>query len=113
MVGPLGIIGAPSSGGAFAPGQGQAPALRGAGLVEQLVQAGVSVVDHGDSPVWRWRPDRRRPFAQNLEAVVAQAESVAERVWEAVAAGEVPLVLGGDCTLELGAVAGFLPSEPR
>jgi arginase len=30
-----------------------------------------------------------------------------------VAAGDVPLVLGGDCTLELGTVTGFLPSDRR
>ena len=114
MASPLGIIGAPSSAGAFAPGQEQAPAaLREAGLVERFVQAGVAVVDHGDSPVWRWRPDRVRPYAQNLDAVVAQAQSVAERVRGTVAAGEIPLVLGGDCTLELGTVAGFLPADQR
>ncbi len=75
MTGPLGIIGAPSSAGAFAPGQEQAPAaLREAGLIERLTHAGIDVVDHGDSPVWRWQPDRSRPYAQNLEAVVEQVQ---------------------------------------
>jgi arginase len=114
MAGPLGIIGAPSSAGAFAPGQEQAPAaLREAGLIDRLTQAGIDVVDSGDSPVWRWRPDPTRPYAQNLEAVVEQAKGLSQRVHQAVAAGEVPLVLGGDCTLELGTVAGFLPSDRR
>lgn len=110
----IAIIGVPTSAGAFAPGQEQAPAaLRQAGLVEKLTASGVDLVDHGDSPVWRWQPDRANPRAQNLPAVVCQAQTTAQRVREAVAAGAIPLVLGGDCTVELGTVAGFLPSERR
>jgi arginase len=109
----LAVIGVPSSAGAFAPGQEQAPAaLRAAGLIERLQAAGIAVTDRGDSAVWRWRPDRQQPRAQNLEAVIAQAEETAHRVRAAVAAGEIPLVLGGDCSIELGTVAGFL-SLPR
>lgn len=112
MAFPLVIIGVPSSAGAFAPGQEQAPAaLRRAGLVQQLTAAGIAVGDHGDSPVWRWRPDRDRPRAQNLDAVVQQAEMTAARVRNVVTAGHIPLILGGDCTVELGTVAGFLPTD--
>lgn len=54
MARPLGLIGVPSSAGAYAPGQEQAPAaLREAGLVERLTSAGIEVVDHGDGAVWR------------------------------------------------------------
>lgn len=110
----LGLIGAPSSAGAFAPGQELAPrALRDARLVEKLGDAGLAVVDRGDSPLWRWRPDREEPFAQNLHAVVATANETARRVQASLAAGELPLVLGGDCTIELGTVAGHLSSEER
>ncbi len=111
MAKPLAVIGVPSSAGAFAPGQEKAPAaLRCAGLLERLSTSGIDVVDRGDSPVWRWRPDRERPSAQNLDAVVTQAQTTAERVGEAVAAGQLALVLGGDCTIELGTVAGHLPA---
>jgi arginase len=110
----LGLIGAPTSAAAFAPGQEKAPdALRRAGLVGRLRAAGLDVVDHGDIPEWRWRPDRSRPFAQNVEAVVAAATAVADRVQAARAAEQVALVLGGDCTVELGTVAGQLPGEGR
>ncbi len=58
----LGVIGVPSSAGAYAPGQEKAPrALRDAGLLVALAAAGIEVVDHGDAEVWRWRPDRERP----------------------------------------------------
>ena len=105
----VGLIGAPSSAGAYAPGQEQAPqALRDAGLVERLTAAGVSVDDHGDVPGFRWRPDRERPHAQNLDAVVATAAAVAKRTAGILASGRVTLVLGGDCTVGLGTVAGAL-----
>jgi arginase len=107
------LLGVPSSAGAFAPGQELAPAaLREAGLVERLRAGGVAVEDLGDSPVWRWRPDRRRPRAQNLEAVAATVRETAERVERALAGGDAALVLGGDCTIELGTVAGALAHGP-
>ncbi len=110
----LGVVGVPSSAGAFAPGQEKAPAaLRAAGLIERLGAAGIEVVDHGDREVWRWRPDRRSPRAQNVDAVVEIAVDTARRVREVVGAGEVALVLGGDCTVEIGTVAGHLSSEER
>jgi arginase len=111
---PLGVIGVPSSAGAFAPGQERAPrALRKAGLQATLVAAGLELHDEGDGPVCRWQPDRANPFAQNLETVVTVAQETAERVRAALAAGRLPLVIGGDCTIELGTVAGHLPSEER
>lgn len=114
MARPLAIIGVPTSAGAFAPGQEQAPrALRAAGLVERLERAGLQVTDYGDDPVWRWRPDRSNRLAQNLEAVVAIAQATANRVQRAAGEGRIPLVLGGDCTVELGTVAGHLPIATR
>ena len=66
--------------------------------------------DLGDSPVWRWRPDRERPRAQNLGAVVDIARETATRVEAAL--GDTPLlVLGGDCSIELGVLAGHLARD--
>jgi len=111
---PLALIGVPTSAGAFAPGQEQAPeALRAAGLVERLERAGVQVTDYGDGPIWRWRPDRSNRLAQNLATVVAIAQSTASRVQQALGDGMALLVLGGDCTVEVGTVAGHLPSGGR
>jgi arginase len=111
---PLGLIGVPASAGAFAPGQEQAPqALRAAGLVESLRQAGVLVHDHGDRQPWRWRPDRDNRRAQNLYTVVEIVVDTARRVAEAVGAGEATLVLGGDCTIGIGTVAGHLAAGER
>ena len=101
----VGLIGVPTSAGAHWPGQEKAPGvLRGAGLVELLESAGCAVVDHGDLPRFRFRPDGGHP--QNLAAVIEVARSVAERVEGALGDGEIPLVIGGDCTIELGCSAG-------
>jgi arginase len=109
----LTIIGVPTSAGAFAPGQEKAPAaLREAGLAAALADRGVEVRDLGDSPVWRWRPDREHPRAQNARAVADIARSTAHRVEEAlVETGGPLLVLGGDCSIELGVLAGQLARD--
>jgi arginase len=107
----IAVIGAPTSAGAFAPGQEDAPAaLRAAGLV-----AALDASDRGDTPRFRWRVDRDHPRAMNADAVVDGARAVAAKVEEALRAGDLPLVLGGDCTVGVGTVAGAVAAdtEPR
>src|SRR4051794_6159927 len=100
----LALIGVPSSMGAFAPGQEKAPAaLRGAGLTGLLQDVGVPVDDRGDSAVRRFRVDREQPLAMNLPQVAEVVRETASLV--RAASGRV-LVLGGDCTVGLGTVAG-------
>ena len=107
----IAFIGAPTSAGAFAPGQEDAPAaLRQAGLVEAL-----DAVDHGDIPRFRWRVDHDEPRAMNAAAVVDGVRAVAARVEAALRDGDTPLVAGGDCTVGVGTVAGAIAAgaEPR
>ena len=79
------ILGEPSSLGAYAPGQENAPrALREAGLVERLRESGLEVVDHGDAEMARWRPDRagspaRWPMATSHSCWAATAPSASGR----------------------------------
>ena|SRR5918994_3511160 len=105
----LAVIGAPSGAGACGVGQEQTPhAIRAAGLIEQLRRVGFEVSDLGDSPVVPWTPDRARPRAQNLDAVVNVVRTTAQRVTEALGERDrIVLVLGGDCTVGIGTVAGI------
>jgi arginase len=107
----IAFIGAPTSAGAFAPGQEDAPAaLREAGLV-----AALNAVDRGDTPRFRWRVDHDEPRAMNAAAVVDGVLAVAARVEPALRDGDTPLVVGGDCTVGVGTVAGAIGAgaEPR
>jgi arginase len=105
----LGLLGVQSSAGAHTPGQEKAArALREAGLVEQIEAAGCTVIDHGDLPLVRSRPDAEHRRAQNLPLVADVARSVAERVEAILSEGQIPLVVGGDCTVTIGAVSGLL-----
>jgi arginase len=114
LISPVGVIGVPTSAGAFAPGQEQAPrALRESGFLDLLTSSGVEVRDHGDREVWRWRPDRDRPRAQNADAVAEIVADVGRRVGDSMRAGESTLVLGGDCTVGVGAVSGHVSSGER
>jgi arginase len=106
----LALIGAPSGAGACGVGQEQAPAaLRAAGLSKLLEGAGFAVHDLGDSQVVPWRPDRARPQAQNLETVVEVVRTTATRVADALREPDARavLVLGGDCTVGIGTIAGL------
>jgi arginase len=104
----LALIGAPSGAGACGVGQEEAPsALRAAGLLDLLVSAGFDIDDLGDSPVVPWHPDRVRPRAQNLETVVDVVRTTATRVADALRQRDrTALVLGGDCTVGIGTIAG-------
>jgi arginase len=109
----LDIVGAPSSAGAYAPGQERAPqALRAAGLLAHLEERGIAVNDRGDVPGFRWRIDRENPRGMNADAAADIARAVADQVAEAVAKRSAILVLGGDCTVELGTVAGATRDSP-
>jgi arginase len=110
---PLGVVGVPTSAGAFAPGQEQAPqALREAGLLEMLGSR-VDVRDHGDRETWRWRPDREHRRAQNVARVVEIVQDTTRRVSGSISDGEVTLVLGGDCTVGIGTVAAHVATGER
>ena len=107
------MIGVPTSAGAHHAGQDRAPAaLRAAGIIDRLQAAGVSITDAGDVAGSVFAVDHDHPGARNLTAVVAVARTVADAVAREVAAGRRPLVVGGDCTITIGVVAGFRRINP-
>jgi arginase len=101
------VIEAPTSAGGYASGQEDGPrALLEAGLVERLEAAGVAVRRAGRVTPFRWRPDPDNPRAANSGAVIDRAGQVAALVRSAPAEDTI-LVLGGDCTIGVGTVAGL------
>ncbi len=102
------IIGVASSAGTHHAGQERAPAaLRAAGLVARLRSAGIAVVDRGDIVESTFVPDEIMCKARNLNRVVEVAATTADAVVEAIKQGRLPIVLGGDCTITLGVIAGL------
>src|SRR5438876_10697540 len=109
----FGLIGVPSSAGAHGPGQEKAPsALRTAGLLGALREAGLELEDLGDLPVVRFAPDRVERKRQSQSRVAKVARQVADTVASAVERELIPIVLGGDCTITLGVVAGLTRHQP-
>jgi arginase len=107
------MIGVPSSAGAHHGGLELAPAaLRKAGLVDRLIGAGVSITDAGDLPGAAFAVDREHPASRNLAAVIRVARQVADAVADVARGGSRPLVVGGDCTITLGVVAGMARVNP-
>jgi len=107
------IIGAPTDYGANRRGVDMGPsAIRYAGLADQLASAGVDPVDAGDLAVPRAEerdPDADTPSEWNAKFLRETADvcrRLAEEVGETLAAGSIPLALGGDHSIAIGSLAG-------
>jgi arginase len=110
----IALIGAPTSAAALAPGHERAPAaLRAAGLVAELKAAGFEVADLGDCPVETFQADEEHPRARNIIPLLATLNALRPLVEQAVKSGALALVLGGDCSIALGTLAGVRRYYPR
>lgn len=87
------------------PGAAKAPeALREAGLYRRLLEQGA--IDAGVVLPGRYVDDdgtRRPGVVRNESAMVDHARRLANRIDEVLATGAAPLVIGGDCSVLLGA----------
>jgi arginase len=79
--------------------------LRGAGLVQSLESAGLSVIDRPDLRTFPCRDDPEHPTCRNVAGVVESIHAAADEVAEALPQGFV-IMLGGDCALLPGFVKG-------
>jgi arginase len=85
-------------------------AIRDAGLISLLCGG---AEDHGDVAAFRWRPDLERPNAKNAAAVARVATDTAVGVARILSGGQRPLVVGGDCSITIGMIAGFVQQGIR
>jgi arginase len=109
----LTVIGVPCSAGAHHGGLERGPAaLRAAGLPGRLRRAGWEVSDAGDLTPQVFTADGAHPRARNRDAVLRACRDVAAATSQAIAAGGIPVLLGGDCSITAGAVAGCLSQRP-
>jgi arginase len=107
------VLGAATSAGTHHAGQERAPgALREGGFVDAIAAAGLRVTDVGDVVHEVFRADRSSGTARNAGATVRVARSVAQAVERHAAPDAVLVVLGGDCTITLGVLAGLQRAEP-
>ncbi len=103
----IALLGAPTSAAGLAGGQEGAPAaLRSAGLVDRLTSAGFQVTDYGDSAARVYKADDEHPRARNVGDALAIIEELRPKVEVAVKSGALPVILSGDDSAVLAAIAG-------
>jgi len=103
----IALLGAPTSAAGLAGGQEGAPAaLRSAGLVDRLTSAGFQVTDYGDSAPRVYKADDEHTRARNVGDALAIIEELRHKVEFAVKSGALPVILSGDDSVALAAIAG-------
>jgi arginase len=100
------VFGVPTAAGGRGPGLERGPfALREAGLLRDLGAGGARVVNLSDLSLFPYRDDPDHPQARNAEVVECAVRAAADEMTRALREG-FTIVLGGDCTLVAGTVAG-------
>lgn len=102
----IALIGAPFDLGSGGKGSAGGPAaLRRGGLAESLRARGLKVGDRGDAPGIINTPGKTIDGCHHLHEVATSCRAVRDAVSAALAAGELPLMLGGDHSLAMGSLA--------
>jgi arginase len=102
----IALIGAPFDLGSGGKGSVDGPAaLREAGIAKILRARGRRVIDRGDAPGIVNIPGATIDGCHHLREVAASCRALRDAVAEALAAGDLPLVLGGDHSLAMGSLA--------
>jgi arginase len=102
----MAVFGVPSAAGARTDGVAQAPfRLREAGLLDALRTTGARVVNLSDLSLFPRRDDPEHPKARNAAVAACAVRAAADEMTRALAEG-FTVVLGGDCTIVAGTVAG-------
>lgn len=102
----IALLGVPTNSSGTIDGVARAPAaLRRAGLVERLERV-ASLLDLGDIVVERPSPTRAASGIVDAENLAATLSLVRSATMAARHGGHWPLLVGGDCPILMGAIAG-------
>ena len=100
------VFGVPTAAGTRLAGVSQGPLrLREAGLLRALEALGARVVNLSDLSLFPSRDDDAHPKARNAAGVACAVRACADEMTRALAEG-FTVVLGGDCSLVAGTMAG-------
>ncbi len=104
--GKVAVFGVPCAAGAASAGTENGPfVLREAGLLQALRADGATVVNLSDLSLFPYRDDPEHPRARNASGVACAVRAAGDEMTRALDEG-FTVVLGGDCTLVVGTVAG-------
>jgi arginase len=104
----INIVGVPSKAGALYAGTELAPrGLRDAGLIEALIDKGFEVNDIGDIVSQADLSEHNIPPIRNWPAPRMVWEKISEACNEIFQRDAFSIILGGDCSLEVGTFHGF------
>lgn len=102
----IALIGVPTDVGAGDRGASMGPeALRVAGMATRLAERGLTVVDRGNlhGPLNPWLPPAHG--YRHIDEVLSWNQAVHEAVHREFAAGNLPIMLGGDHCLGIGSIS--------
>jgi len=108
MTATLQLIGAPTDIGASVRGAGMGPdALRVADIAGTLARLGFEIVDRGNlaGPATPWTAPQ--DGLRHLDGVIAWNRSVYDAVDQAMGSGQLPILMGGDHCLAIGAISAI------
>jgi arginase len=109
------VLGVPLRTGSLCPGsENDAHAYRDAGLLPRLQGAGIQAVDEGDLAVPSYLPHHAVPPIRSWPGPRIVWDCLAERLAPVLAApGQVPLLIGCDCSVVVGTVQALQRADGR
>jgi arginase len=103
------VLGVPLRSGSLYPGsENDAQVYRDAHLIDRLRSAGLEVIDEGDVAIPNYLPHHSVPPIRSWPGPRIAWECVAERVGPHLERGEVPLLIGCDCSVVVGTTQALM-----
>jgi arginase len=103
------VLGVPLRSGSLYPGnENDAQAYRDVHFVERLQRAGVRASDEGDVAIPSYLPHHSMPPIRSWPGPRIAWECVGERVTPYLRRGEVPLLIGCDCSVVVGTTQAMM-----